>query len=267
MKFLIGVVGLIIFAGSVFGSTCWVSEQPMAQSIDMIGTSELVNWQKTTYWLNYSGVASTSLKFSVKFDSNSPQRVHMQKFENTPASFSTPFSIVSDSGDLIHGPAVLTVKDDFGKCKFNFRVVRVHKMEIGGAYKIPDLVSNMCIGSTFSTTINTVSRARVYLYIQHTAVGDLEITLQAPNNGPVVTLSDNNSGLGDNFGAGLGFVNPGYGWTLTVFDDDASTHHIRYTAIFRLVSTSKSIDRVGKSQRESSEWYVEYLHKRHSSSR
>jgi subtilisin-like proprotein convertase family protein len=147
----------------------------------------------------------------------------MQKFENTPANFSTPFSIVSDSGDLIHGPAVLTVKDDFGKCKFIFKVVRVHKMEIGGPYKIPDLVSNLCIGSSFLTTINTVAGVRVYLYIQHTAAGDLEITLHAPNNGPVVTLSDNNGGLGDNFGAGLGFVNPGYGWTPTVFDDDAST--------------------------------------------
>ncbi|HSE43215.1 MAG TPA: hypothetical protein VLH08_20825, partial [Acidobacteriota bacterium] len=169
MKFFIGVLGLIIFAGGAFASSCWVSEQPMTQSINLIGTSEVVNWQKTTYWLNYSGVASTSLKFSVKFNSNSPQRVHMQKFENTPANFSTPFSIVSDSGDLIHGPAVLTVKDDFGKCKFNFKVVRVHKMEIGGPYKIPDLVSNLCIGSSFLTTINTVAGVRVYLYIQHTA--------------------------------------------------------------------------------------------------
>lgn len=36
-------------------------------------------------------------------------------------------------------------------------------------------------------------------------------------------LSDNNGGLGDNFGNGLGLVNPGYGWTPTVFDDNAST--------------------------------------------
>lgn len=177
MKFFMGLLTLITLYGNAFGASCWISEQPMGQAISAIGTSELINWQKVTYWLNYSGVPSSSLKFTVKFDSNSPQKSHVQKFENTPATFSTPFSGVSDSGDLIHGPAILTVKDDFGKCKYNFNIVRVHKFDIGGPWLILDNFTT-CVGSSALTIINTVAGVRVYLNIQHTAVGDLEITLQ-----------------------------------------------------------------------------------------
>lgn len=222
MRIIVFLVGLVLFSVNVFGGTCWISEQPMGASLTAIGTSETVNWQKATYWLNYSGIASSSLKFTVKFNSKSLQKTHIQKFKNTPANFSTPFSIVSDSQDLIHGPASLSVKDDAGTCKANFNVVRVHKMDIGGPDYIADLSSGLCIGSSFLTTINTVAAVRVYLNIEHTSVGDLQVMLKAPDNSTVM-LSNNNGGVDDNFGAGLGLVNAGYGWTPTVFDDQAST--------------------------------------------
>lgn len=222
MRFWLVVIATFAFAGNIFGASCWISEQPMGPALTNIGTSEMVNWQKVTYWLNYSGVVSSSLKFTVKFNPKSSEKTHIQKFKNTPASFSTPFSIVSDSGDLIHGPAKLSVKDDFGTCKSSFNIVHLHKMDIGGPYPIADLSSGLCIGSSFLTTINTVGKVRVYLNIQHTAVGDLEVMLKAPNNTQIM-LTDNNGGIGDNLGAGLGLTNPGYGWSPTVFDDNALT--------------------------------------------
>lgn len=210
-------VSLFLFLGAVSaGATgsCWISDFPGGPSLNFVSDNDGVN--QKTYWLNYNGVTS-GLSFKVKLSSTSPEKTQVQKLQNINGLVSVPISFPADAGNLIHGPAKFTAKDDNSKCTWDFTVGKIFRLNFGGPFQIPDFTT-VCPQLSV-TGIHTVAHVRIAFYIQHTFDGDLQLTATAPNN-VTVPLSTNNGGGGDNYGQGF---SEQFGFPqLTVFDDNGS---------------------------------------------
>src|SRR5262249_53751352 len=142
---------------------------------------------KNIYWMNYTGSApSTHLKFILKFTAHgSPTQRIIQKFVNAEGAFSTPFSIPFVSGNPVHGPAVLVVKDDFGKCTTPLVISNgaIESTDIpknisdcipaGPPFCIPAITQSQITISGFSS----ITKVKLYLWINHSKVSDLTIDL------------------------------------------------------------------------------------------
>lgn len=214
---LILYVSMILLMRSLFAGatgTCWISEFPGGPTLNFVSDNDGVN--QKTYWLNYNGVTN-GLSFKIKLSPTSPQKTQVQKLKDINGLVSVPISFPADSGNLIHGPAKLTAKDDNSKCTWDFTVGKILRLNFGGPSVINDFFT-VCPNLTVSG-IHTVAHVRIAFYVQHTFDGDLSFTANSPNN-VTVPLSTNNGSAGDNYGQGFSeqFGSP----QLTVFDDNGS---------------------------------------------
>ena len=222
----------VISASSVFATaiSCSVSDYPGGPPLTVIGDMSIT---KNIYWMNYSGSGlSTHLKFIIRFTTHgSPVQRIVQRFENVGPSFSSPFSIPFVSGNPVHGPAVLAVKDDFGKCTTPLVISN-------GAIESTDIPKNIsdctlagpppCIPAITQSQItisgfSSITKVKLYLWINHSKVSDLTVDLISPS-ATFVRVFNRHGGSGANLGLNSSRE--------TILDDDAITPISAGTAPF-----------------------------------
>jgi len=102
-------------------NVCYVSDSASGGAVVNVPESTPVT--ENLFWLNHEsdGSFTTTVKFVVKFNANSPLVKQVQIFNNG-GSIETPFGVPYWGGNPIHGPATLKVKTDTQKCTYLFNV-------------------------------------------------------------------------------------------------------------------------------------------------
>lgn len=172
-----------------------------------------------TYWLYYGGQNTSKLKYTFIFPKPVTTTKDVKTLSFTPqvAEARIPFSFhAHESEPLPTGQATLKVANDTSTCKYPVEIVDKGFESYGVPRTIPDAGGGFVDSGIVAKGIDLIQHVRVSLYLSHTFVGDLEISLIGPD-GTTVMLSNRNGGSLDDFGSGF------FHLQRTVFDDAATT--------------------------------------------